>query len=98
MNELSSLIVATLQLVLWLVIIVGGFSWLMNFLFPKARWHKGLLTKTVRFIFILPFRTLYQAGKWLVVRFLTTQPNYRFQQIYLENYPVTTLEFYAVIE
>lgn len=98
MNELSIFIFAFLQLVLWTVIILLCFSWLMNYLFPKAKWHKKVLPKVMRFILLEPFKNLYRGGKWLIVRVFTTRPDYRLQQIYLENYPVAPLAFYEAVE
>lgn len=98
MSELSALIFAFLQLVLWVVVILLAFSWFIGFLFPKAKWHKKILPKVMRFIFIEPFKKLYQAGRWLTVKIFTTRPDYRLQQIYLENYPVTPLAFYEAVE
>ncbi|MGI8640426.1 MAG: hypothetical protein ACR2MG_10845 [Pyrinomonadaceae bacterium] len=98
MSELSAFIFALLQLVLWTVIILLCFSSLMNYLFPKTKWHKKILPKVMRFIFIEPFKNLYRAGKWLIVRIFTTRPDYRLQQIYLENYPVAPLAFYEAVE
>lgn len=70
----------------------------MNRLMPNARWHRKILPKTMRLLFLAPIENLYRAGRWLIVRIFTTQPDYRFQQIYLENFPVSPLEFYAAIE
>lgn len=98
MSELSAVIFAFLQLVLWTVIILLAFSWFISLLFPKAKWHKKILPKVMRFIFIEPFKKLYRAGTWLIVRIFTTRPDYRLQQIYLENYPVAPLTFYEAVE
>jgi hypothetical protein len=97
-SELSAFIFALLQLVLWTVIILLCFSWLMNYLFPKAKWHKKILLKAMRFIMLKPFKKLYQAGKWVTVKFFTIRPDYRVQQIYLENYTATPLAFYDAVE
>ena len=98
MNELTAFIFSLLQLVLWATIFVFGFSWLMRFLLPNAKWHKKILPKAMRFILLEPFIKLYRASRWLIVRVLTTERQYRFQQVFLENYPATPLEFYGVIE
>ncbi|MDQ4120038.1 MAG: hypothetical protein M3209_01045 [Acidobacteriota bacterium] len=70
----------------------------MNRLMPNARWHTKLMPKIMRFLFLAPIKNLYRAGRWLVIRIFTTQPDYRFHEMYLENFPVTPLEFYAAIE
>ena len=98
MSELSAIIFAFLQLVLWTVIILLAFSWFISLLFPKAKWHKKLVPKAMRFILLAPFKKLYEAGKWLTVKVFTTRPEYRLQQIYLENYPVAPLTFYEAVE
>lgn len=98
MSEISTFIFAFLQLVLWTVIIHLAFSRLMNYLFPKAKWHKKILPKALRLILIKPFQKLYRAGKWLTIKIFTTRPDYRVQQIYLENYPVAPLMFYEAVE
>lgn len=98
MSELSAFIFAFLQLVLWTVIILSGFSWAVSYVFPKAKWHQKILPKVLRLIFLEPFRRLYQTGKWLIVKTFTTRPDYRLQQIYLENYPVAPLAFYEAFE
>lgn len=98
MNDLSELIFILLQPVLWLTIIFLFFSWFISFFFPKAKWHKKILWMSLRLVFIAPFKKIYQAGRWLTVKIFTTQPDYRVQQIYLEDYPVTPLAFYDALE
>lgn len=98
MSELSVFIFAFLQLVLWTVIILLAFSWFISLIFPKAKWHKKILPKVMRFVLLEPFKKSYQAGKWLIVRIFTTRPDYRLQQIYLENYPVAPLTFYEAVD
>ncbi len=98
MNELSDFIFAALQLVLWAVIFQLAFSRIVSFFFPQAKWHKRILPKAMRLVLLEPFKKFYRAVKWLIVRIFTTRPDYRLQQIYLENYPATPLAFYGAVE
>lgn len=43
---------------------------------------------------IKPFQYAYRSIRWLTIRLFTTQPEYRLQQTFLENYPLTPLQFY----
>lgn len=98
MSDLSAAILTFLQLILWLVIWILVLSWLINQLFPKSKWLNHSLKKAMRFILLEPFKKLYQAVRWLTVKIFTTRPDYRLQQIYLENYPVAPLAFYEAAE
>lgn len=94
MNELSQIIFVCLQLVLWPVIIIIILFWLRDRLFPK---NKGL-KRMVQLVMIKPFKFFYNGGRWIIVKIFTTQPDYRLQQIYLENFPVTPVAFYEAVE
>lgn len=98
MNELSATLFVFLQLVLWVVIWILFLSWLINWFFPKNKWLKQGLKKAVRLTLLAPPKKLYQVSKWLIVKVFTTRPDYRTNQIYLENYPLTPLAFYGAIE
>lgn len=98
MSELSQIIFTLLLLVLWVVIWILVFSWLVNYFFPKNKWLKKGLKRTAQLILVEPFKVSYRAGRWIIVKIFTTQPDYRLLQIYLENYPVTPLAFYEAVE
>lgn len=98
MNEISQIIFGFGSLLLLPIICILLFSRLLNRFFPNHKWLKGGLKKAARFIFVAPFKQSYQAALWLIVRILTTQPDYRLQQIHLENYPATPLAFYEAVE
>lgn len=96
-NDLSGALLGCLPLILWLVIIVYAVSWLSSRILPRNVWLRRSIRTLARLIFIEPFRQTYRAMRWLVVHLFTTNPTYRFHQIYLERYPVTPLELYAMI-
>ena len=98
MNELSQIIFTFLSLILWVVIWVLLFSWLINRLFPNNKWLKRGLKRAARFLLIEPFKWFYGAVRWLMIRIFTTQPDYRLNQIHLENYPLPPLAFYDAVE
>ncbi len=98
MSEPSAFILAVLSFVFWTVIIFLAFSRFIGILFPKAKWHKKIVPKVIRFVLIAPIKKLYRASKWLMVKIVTARPEYRLQQIYLENYPATPLAFYDAVE
>ena len=98
MSELSAVIVAFLQLVIWVIIIWTGFSWLAKRLLPNTpRLNRGI-KRVMRSIFFEPFKISYRTGRWLIIKFFTTHIDYRLQQLYFENYPVTPLIFYDAME
>lgn len=101
MSELSQFIFGILQTVFWLVLMYLVFDWVIRFFFPSAKWHKklarNLIKKTIS-LFIMPFEKLYEASKWLITRAFTTTPEFNHRQIFLEDYPVTPLEFYDLVE
>lgn len=98
MGDLSAILFALLQLVLWLAVWILIFSWLTNRIFPKNKRLKEYWRKAARLIFVEPFRKLYQINRWLIIRIFTTRPDYRLRQVYLENYPATPLAFYEAVE
>ena len=98
MNELSQIIFTILSLFLWVVIWILLFSWLINRFFPNNKWLKRGLKKTARFVLIEPFKWSYGTVRWLIIKIFTTQPDYRLNQINLENYPLTPLAFYNAVE
>ena len=98
MSDSSSTILACLPLVLWLVLIALGFSWIGRHLLP----HNPLIRRAVRgmltLIFITPFRTLNRIAQWFLNAVRDTRPDYRRHQLFFERYPVSPLELYRVIE
>lgn len=98
MNELSAALFVFLQIILWIVIWLLVLSWLINRFFPNNKWLKRGLKRAARLVLVTPFKRSYEAIRWLTVKLFTTQPDYRLQQIHLENYPVTPLAFYNVVE
>lgn len=97
MTELSHLIFSILSLLLVPIVWILLFSWLIKFL-PNSKWLKGSMKRTGRLLVIAPFKQSYRAIRWLTIKIFTTSPNYRTNQIHLENYPLTPLAFYDAIE
>lgn len=95
---LSNLLFGFIQLIFWLLFFIGGTLWLFQRLFPKIKTPARILRKIISLIFFAPLKTLYEAIKWLIIKIFTTQPQYRLRETYLENYPVTPLQFYQAIE
>jgi hypothetical protein len=98
MSELSQIIFSILSLLLLPIIWILFFSWLMNRFFPNNKWLKRGLKRAARLVLIEPFKKFYAAIRWLTVKLFTARPDYRLQQIHLENYPVTPLAFYNAVE
>lgn len=101
MNELSQFIFGILQSVFLLVLIYLAIDFFIRFFFPSAKWHRRLARNIVRktsSLFLTPFEKFYEASKWLIIRIFTTAPEFNFRQVFLENYPVTPLEFFSAVE
>jgi hypothetical protein len=98
MNELLTAIIGCLPLVLMIALIAVGVSRLNAKLFPKNPLLRRFIKSTMRLVFVEPFKTSYTAIRWICTTGVTTNPDYRTRQLYLENYPVTPLELYAGIE
>jgi len=98
MNELSQIIFTILSLLLVPIIWVLFFSWIFKRFFPNSKWLKRGLKKLFWLVLIEPFKKTYGAISWLAVKVFTTRPDYRTNQIHLENYPLTPLEFYEAVE
>ncbi len=97
MNDTSAAIFGCLPLILWLVVIAFGCTWLASHLMPRNIWLRRGVKGLFRLTLIEPFRQTYRAARWLTVRLFTTNREYRFHQVYLDNYPVTPLELYAQV-
>lgn len=95
MNDLSAVLIA---LILWPIVIFFGGLWLITWFFPKNKWVKLGLKNAASLIFIQPFKISYQASRWLIVKIFTTKSEYHLHQVFLENFPVTPLEFYGAVE
>lgn len=98
MNQVSAILLEFLQLVFWLVLVFLAWSWMMSRLFPKNTWIRRIPLRAARWFFIEPFRLIFRAIRWLVVKSIATSPEYRSHSIYLEDYPITPLRFYGAIE
>lgn len=98
MNDFLTAIIGCLPLVLFVVLIAVGVSRLNANLFPKNRLLRRISGGILRLVFVEPFRQSYRAIRWLGTTAVTTNPDYRTRQLYLDNYPITPLELYAVIE
>jgi hypothetical protein len=98
MSDFLTAIIGCLPLMLMVVLIAFGVSRLNAILLPKNRLLRRFLGGIMRFVFVEPVRQSYRAIRWLGITTLTTNPNYRTHQLYLDNYPVTPLELYAEVE
>jgi hypothetical protein len=96
-NDLSTTILGCLPLVLLIVMMAYGLSRLGNLL-PKNPLLRRSIRTASRLVFIEPFRKTYRAARWLFLTALDANQNYRTHQLYFDNYPVTPLELYALIE
>lgn len=97
MNELSQIIISILGVLLVPMIWILFFSWLNKFL-PNSKWLKGSVKRAGRLLLIAPFKQSYRAICWLTIKTVTAHPDYRTNQIHLENYPLTPLAFYDAVE
>jgi len=98
MNELSQIIFTILSFLLVPIIWLLFFSWIFKRFFPNPKWLKRGLKTIFRLVMIEPFKQSYGAVRWLAVKAVTTPPDYRTNQIHLENYPLTPLEFFGAVE
>lgn len=98
MNDLSAMIFGCLPLVLLIVLMAYGLSWLGRNLVPRNPILRRLIRSGFRVVLIEPFRRSYQAIRWLTLTTASTNPVYRTNQLYFDHYPVTPLELYALIE
>lgn len=98
MNDLSSAIIGCLPLVLFVVLIAFGVTWLTSNLVPRNAILRRLARFGFRLVLIEPFRKSYRAIRWITVTAVNASPVYRTQQLFFDNYPVTPLELYALIE
>lgn len=97
MNEVLTTIFGCLPTILLMIVMAYGIS-LFGKLLPKNRWLVVPTRKVFRFMFIEPFRKSFQRIRWLVRTSISANPNYRIHQFYFENYPVSPLELYTLIE
>ncbi len=98
MNDFSTAILGCLPLVLLIVMMAYGISWLGRNLLPRNPLLRRSIRAVARFVLIEPFSKSYRAIRWLGSTILNTSPNYRTHQLYFDRYPVTPLELYALIE
>ncbi|MFN0278959.1 MAG: hypothetical protein ACKVRN_10190 [Pyrinomonadaceae bacterium] len=98
MNDLSAAILGCLPIVLFVVLMVYGLSWLGRNLLPRNSLLRRLVRSGFRFLFIEPFRKSYQAIRWLSITTVNSNPVYRTHELYFDRYPVTPLELYTLIE
>lgn len=98
MNDLTNAIIGCLPLVLLVVLMAFGASWLGRNLLPNHPLLRRSVRAIVHLIFIAPLRNSYRAVRWLCVTAFNANPNYRTHQLFFDNYPVAPLELYGVIE
>ena len=98
MNDLTAAILGCLPLVLFVVLMAYGLSWLGRNLMPQNPILRRLVRSGFRFVFVEPFVKTYRAIRWLSITTVNANPVYRTRELYFDNYPVTPLELYALIE
>lgn len=98
MNDPSAMILGCLPLVLLVVLMAYGLSWLGRNLLPRNPILRRLMRSGFRVVFIEPFRMSYQAIRWLITTAVNANPVYRTHQLFFDRYPVTPLELYNLIE
>lgn len=98
MNDLSAAILGCLPLVLFVVLMAYGLSWLGRNFLPRSPILRRLVRSGFRFLFIAPFVKSYRAIRWLRTTTVNANPVYRTHEHYFDNYPITPLELYALIE
>jgi len=98
MNDFLAAILGCLPLVLFIVLMAYGLSWFTRNLLPRNPILRRLIRSVFRLIVIEPFRKSYRAIRWLILATVNANPVYRTQQLYFDQYPVTPLELYDMIE
>ena len=98
MGDPSVFFLALFQIAFWLVLLYLAWTWVADRLFAGHPWVRRIVRRTARLILVDPFRLSYRAVRWLVVSFVEAAPDYRLHSVYLEDFPVTPLQFYAIIE
>lgn len=98
MSDASPSILSCLSLVLWLVLLALGLSWISRHVFPRNPLLRRITRSFFRLIFVSPFRAASNAARWFARAVRDTRPDYRRNQIFFDRYPVSPLELYSVIE
>lgn len=98
MNHGSATVLECLPVVFWLAVIICACVLLSSRLLGRKISLRLVVRTVLRLALVEPLQKSYQGLRWLTVRLFSADPNYRFQQLYLERYPVTPLELYATIE
>ncbi|MGI8467002.1 MAG: hypothetical protein ACR2N3_00950 [Pyrinomonadaceae bacterium] len=89
-----SALITTLQIFFSIVILIIGVELATKMIFPRSNLLKQFWRLIFRYALREPLKKLFRVSKWLIVQVFNTLPEYRLQQIYLENYPLTPLQFY----
>ncbi len=98
MGDSSTAILGCLPLILLIVMMAYGLSWVGRNLTPKNPLLRRSIKACVRLVMIEPFRKSYRAIRWIGLTAFNANPNYRTHQLYFDHYLVTPLELYALIE
>jgi hypothetical protein len=75
------------------IILVFSFGWAWNHFVPGKRLSLRIIKRIISSL----FKRLFESVKF-VADHLLTKPDFRFNQVFLDNYPLSTLEFYEIIE
>ncbi len=95
---MSSALIASLQILFAVEILIFGVSFAAKLVFPNSNLHRRIWRLILNYAFVKPLKFTFRGSKWLLMRLFTTQPEYRLQQTFLENYPLTPLAFYQSFE
>ena len=98
MDNGSATLLSCLSLILWLVIIAAGLSWLSSNLLPRNPIIRRVVRGTLRLIFVTPVRAVNRSIRWLFNAVRETRPDYQRHRLFFERYPVSPLELYQAID
>jgi hypothetical protein len=78
------------------IILIIGLAWAWKLL-PYNRLILRILKSLYRWLISKPLMAIFESSKFILERVFRA-PDYRIRQIFLDNYPVSTLEFYQMVE
>lgn len=78
------------------IILLIGLVWVWKFI-PHNRQIWRIFTTFYQWLLVKPLSVCFQSSKFILER-LFSRSDYRVHQVFLDNYPISTLEFYQTVE
>lgn len=79
------------------IILIIGLVWAWNFFLPRSSLILRIFKSFYQGLLVKPLKAIFGASKFILERVFSS-PDYRVHQVFLDNYPISTLEFYQTVE